>query len=116
MIDRAKKLSARFYMTATGQKPVRAWLLELPKEDRRIVGKDIQKIEFGWPIGMPYCRALGHGLWEVRSDLSGNRIGRVIFSLVGGEMVLLHGFEKKTQKTPPHDFELALKRRRGIGK
>lgn len=114
MIDRSKKITARFYMTAAGQKPVRTWLLELPKKDRRIVGKDIQKVEFGWPIGMPYCRALGHGLWEVRSDLLGNRIARVIFSIVGGEMILLHGFEKKTQKTPPHDIALAFNRKREI--
>jgi phage-related protein len=63
---------------------------------------------------MPYCRALGRGLWEVRSDLAGGRIARVIFSLVGGEMVLLHGFEKKSQKTPMPDIELALRRKREI--
>jgi phage-related protein len=90
---------------------VREWLLELHEDDRRTVGKDIQKVEFGWPIGMPYCRSLGLGLWEVRSDLSGNKIGRVIFCLLEGEMVLLHGFVKKTQKTPPHDIDLAMKRR-----
>ncbi len=116
MIDRAKKITARFYLTPTGRKPVREWLTALPREDRRTIGKDIQKVEFGWPIGMPYCRSLGHGLWEVRSDLLGGRIARVIFSIVGGEMVLLHGFEKKTQKTPKHDVELALKRSREIVK
>jgi phage-related protein len=63
---------------------------------------------------MPYCRPLGRGLWEVRSDLSGGRIARVIFCIADGEMVLLHGFEKKTQKTPPQDIELALKRKKEI--
>jgi phage-related protein len=114
MIDRSKKITARFYVTAAGAKPVREWLLELARADRRVVGKDIQKAEFGWPIGMPYCRGLGNGLWEVRSDLPGGRIARLIFSIVGGEMILLHGFEKKSQKTPTHDIELALKRRREI--
>src|ERR1700687_133557 len=66
---------------------------------RRLVGRDIQKVEFGWPLGMPYCRPLGQGLWEVRSDLSGGRIARVIFFIKEGEMVLLHAFEKKTQRT-----------------
>lgn len=84
MIDRSKKITARFYLTPTGRKPVREWLLELSEDDRRVVGKDIQKVEFGWPIGMPYCRRLAHGLWEVRSNLSGGRIARVIFSIVGG--------------------------------
>ena len=114
MIDRSKKITARFYLTAMGAKPVREWLLSLSEEDRRVIGKDIQKVEFGWPIGMPYCRGIGHGLWEVRSNLSGGRIARVIFTIVGGEMVLLHGFEKKTQKTPMHDIELALRRKREI--
>lgn len=116
MIDRSKKITARFYLTPMGRNPVREWLLELPREDRRIIGKDIQKVEFGWPIGMPYCRSLGRSLWEVRSDLSGGRIARVIFSITGGEMILLHGFEKKSQKTPGHDIELAFRRRREIAK
>jgi phage-related protein len=111
MIDRAKKIAAKFYATATGRRPVREWLLSLSKEDRRVIGHGIQKVEFGWPIAMPYCRPLGRGLWEVRSDLAGGRIARVMFCIVGGEMVLLHGFEKKTRKTPQHDIELALKRK-----
>jgi phage-related protein len=114
MIDRTKKIAGRFYASANGRRPVRDWLLELAKDDRRTIGKDIQKVEFGWPIGMPYCRSLGHGLWEVRSDLPGGRIARVIFCVVGGEMVLLHGFEKKSQKTPVHDIDLALKRKKEI--
>jgi phage-related protein len=116
MIDRSKKITARFYLTATGGKPVRDWLLELSKDDRRIIGKDLQKVEFGWPIGMPYCRNIQRGLWEVRSSLPEGRIARVIFCIVGGEMVLLHGFEKKTQKTPKHDIELARRREREIAK
>jgi phage-related protein len=114
MIERIKKLQARFYATGTGRKPVREWLLGLHDDDRRTVGKDIQRVEFGWPIGMPYCRSLGLGLWEVRSDLSDNKIGRVIFCLRDGEMVLLHGFVKKTQKTSPHDIDLAMKRRKEL--
>jgi hypothetical protein len=62
MIDRSKKIAARFYLTATGRNPVREWLLDLSKSDRRTIGKDIQKVEFGWPIGMPYCRPFGGGL------------------------------------------------------
>jgi phage-related protein len=63
---------------------------------------------------MPYCRPVGHGMWEVRADLSGGRIARVLFWIRGSEMILLHGFEKKTQKTPPHDLELARKRKQEI--
>ena len=114
MIDRSKKITGRFFAAANGHRPVREWLLDLSKNDRQLIGKDIQKVEFGWPIGMPYCRPLDHGLWEVRSDLTGGRIARVMFCILRGEMVLLHAFEKKTQKTPRHDIDLALRRKREI--
>ena len=110
MIDRSKKLPAFFYENAKGHQPVRGWILELSSEDRKSVGRDIQKVEFGWPLGMPYCRSLGDGLWEVRSNLNDGKIGRVIFCVARESMVLLHGFIKKTQKTPAQDLKLALKR------
>lgn len=94
--------------------PVRDWILALDPEDRREIGKDIQKAEFGWPLGMPYCRSLGRGLWEVRSNISSGRIARTLFCILGGEMVLLHGFVKKTQKTPTQDIELALRRKKEL--
>ena len=110
MIDRSKKLPAFFYQTPGDNLPVRDWIKGLSLEDRQLVGRDVQKVEFGWPIGMPYCRSLGKGLWEVRSDLTDGKIGRVIFCVLSGRMVLLHGFIKKTQKTPGKEIELALKR------
>jgi phage-related protein len=79
-------------------------------EDRKLIGRDIQKVEFGWPLGMPYCRSLGDGLWEVRSDLTDRKIGRVIFCVAREQMVLLHGFIKKAQKTPSQDLKLARRR------
>jgi phage-related protein len=114
MMDRSKKLPARFYETAAGRHPVRDWLLLLSADDRRTVGKDIQKVEFGWPLGRPHCAPLGHGLWEVRSSLAGNRIARVIFCMGEGQMILLHGFIKKTQKTPTKDIDLARSRMKEI--
>lgn len=114
MIDRSKKLPARFYLSAAGRNPVREWIMELPPSDRHVVGKDIQKVEFGWPLGRPHCAPLGDGLWEVRSSLDSDRIARVIFCMGDGHMILLHGFIKKTQKTPKYDIELALKRKREV--
>ena len=109
-----KKIIAHFYKTLNGAEPVRNWLLRLSVEDRKIVGKDIQKVEFGWPIGMPYSRPLGRGLFEVRSDISDKRIARVIFIIQNDGMVLLHGFVKKSQKTPKADLDLAVKRKKEI--
>jgi phage-related protein len=115
MIGAPKKLPGRFYETPGGKEPVRDCLKKLSPADRIVVGKDIAKVEFGWPIGMPYCRSLGGGLWEVRCDLSDGRIARVLFFIADGTMVLLHGFIKKTQKTPATELELARRRMKEIG-
>jgi len=109
-----KRLPAAFYRLPSGREPVRDWLKALSDEDRKIIGEDIKDVEFSWPIGMPLCRPLGRGLWEVRSDITDGRIARVLFSVEGGRMVLLHGFIKKMQKTPAADLELAVKRRKEI--
>lgn len=94
--------------------PVRDWLLDLSEEERKLIGDDIRTAEFGWPIGMPLCRPMGQGLWEVRTNLPGNKIARVLFCDHEGEMILLHGFIKKTQNTPKTDLDLAMKRKRGL--
>ncbi|MEK7405944.1 MAG: type II toxin-antitoxin system RelE/ParE family toxin [Acidobacteriota bacterium] len=103
------KLRVRFYREGSGREPVREWLKSLPQAERRSIGADIMTVQFRWPVGLPWVRALGHGLWEVRSRLE-NRIARVIFVVVGGEMILVHGFIKKTQRIPPADLNLAKRR------
>jgi phage-related protein len=109
-----KRLPAAFYQLPSGREPVRDWLKALDDDDRKIIGEDIKDVEFSWPIGMPLVRPLGKGLWEVRSDITQGRIARVLFFIQDGRMVLLHGFIKKTQKTPDADLELATKRRKEI--
>lgn len=109
-----KKLPAFFYETAGGTEPVKDWLRKLDETSRRIVGRDIATVEFGWPVGMPICRSLGGGLQEVRSNIVGKRRARVIFVVHEERMVLLHGFVKKTQKTPKADLDLARKRAKEI--
>ena len=109
-----KTVQARFYQTPGGTEPVRDWLKALPPPDRKIIGADIATIEYQWPIGTPLCKSLGDGLWEVRSHISDGRITRVVFCITKGQMVLLHGFIKKTQKTPAKDRTLALKRMKEI--
>ena len=109
-----KPVPATFYRTAAGNEPVREWLKEdLSQEERKIVGSDIKTVQFGWPIGMPTCRPMGSGLFEVRSTLE-NRIARVLFSFHRKEIVLLHGFIKKAEQTPQADIDLALKRKREV--
>ena len=110
MQDIERKVDALFYKTDRSNEPVREWLLSLSKSDRKIIGDDVLKVQYCWPIGKPLVGNLGDDLWEIRSRL-GDRIARVIFCLEGRTMVLLHGFIKKTQKTPGHELDLATKRR-----
>jgi len=109
-----KRVPAIFFRTEAGGEPVRNWLKGLPlAEDRKRIGEDIKTAEFGWPIGMPVCKPLGDGIHEVRTSLSQNRIARVLFYIdQKGRMVLLHGFIKKTRKTPDEDLELARSNKR----
>lgn len=107
----AKRVPARFYQTESCNEPVREWLKQLEPTERKIVGADIKTVEYGWPIGMPTCRSMGKGLYEVRSSLPNGKIARVLFCIFEEHMILLHGFIKKTQKTPPKELNLALKRK-----
>ena len=89
---------------------MRQWLRELGTEDRNVIGQDLMRIQYRWPVGMPLCRPLSGGLWEVRSSLPGNRIARVLFFVEDGRIGVVHGFVKKTQRTPADAIALAAKR------
>ena len=106
-----KRVDAEFFGSGQGREPVREFLKALPKADRRVIGEDIRTAEYGWPIGMPICGHLGAKLYEVRST-SGRREYRVLFSVYGKRMILLHAFVKKTQKTPQREIAVALQRRK----
>ncbi len=103
------RLQVVFFKTEAGHEPVREWLKSLPQEEKKIIGQDIKTVQFGWPLGMPLIRKLDKDLWEVRSHLP-NRIARVLFTVNDNTMVLLHGFIKKSQKTPADDLALAKQR------
>lgn len=104
-------LTVTFFLTESGREPVREWLKELNREDRKTIGEDIKLVQFRWPLGMPLVGKMEADLWEVRSRLDGGRIARVLFTVQNGEMALLHGFVKKSRKTPAQDLQLARKRR-----
>ncbi len=110
MTEAPKPIPLRFWKSTTGREPVREWLDELPREDQRTVGRDLAKVQFGWPVGLPVCRSLGGGLWEVRSTLRSSREARVLFGFCEGILIALHAFIKKTQKTAPDALALARKR------
>ena len=105
-IVRLPILEVRFFRTETGTEPVRDWLKSLTATDRKAIGEEIKTVQFGWPLGMPLVRKVGHDLWEVRIRLEG-KAARVIFTEKEGLMVLLHGFIKKSNKIPKDDLELS---------
>ena len=99
-----------FWRSAAGREPVREWLKGLPRREKRVIGRDIAKIQFGWPVGLPLCRALSGGLWEVRSSLPSKTEARVLFGFHEGRLIALHGFIKKGQKAPADALALARQR------
>ncbi|MFY9844802.1 MAG: type II toxin-antitoxin system RelE/ParE family toxin [Terriglobales bacterium] len=112
--EHAPEIPVRFYRTDVGNEPVLEWLRLLDRGERRAIGVDLMRVQFGWPIGMPLVRSLKDGLWEVRSKLPSQRIARLILCFHQGTLVVLHGFIKKTRKTPPEDISLAKRRMKDV--
>ena len=114
-MENIPRLRVAFFQTEAGREPVRQWLKALPRAERKAIGQEIKTVQFGWPLGMPLVRKMESDLWEVRVRLE-DRIARIFFTLEQDIMVLLHGFIKKTQKTPEGDLKLARSRKRQLEK
>ncbi len=108
------KIPLIFYRPQPGVEPVRDWLKGLPEAERHAIGKDLLRAQWRWPVGMPLCRPLGGGLWEIRTDLPTGRTARVFICQYRAHLVALHGFIKKTRTTPDSDLALAKKRRKEL--
>lgn len=111
--DDVEPLVVKFFCTDNGNEPVREWLKDLQKEERYLIGVDIKTVQYGWPIGMPTVRPMSDGLFEIRTNLKG-KIARVLICVSNNVVYLLHGFIKKTNKTPDSDLKLARKRKKQI--
>ena len=109
-----QKIPLIFYHTAAGREPVREWLKGLDEAERHAIGKDLLRAQWRWPVGMPLCRPVGNGLWEVRTDLPTKRTARVLLSLYREHLVALHGFIKKTRAAPDEDLATARKRQKEL--
>ena len=108
------KIPLIFFRTFSGSEPVREWLKELPGEERRAIGKDLLRAQWRWPVGMPLCRPMGNGLWEIRTDLPTKRTARVLICQHRELLVALHGSIKKTRTTPDEDLTIARKRKKEL--
>jgi phage-related protein len=109
-----RKIPLIFFRLRPGQEPVREWLKELPEVERHAIGKDLLRAQWRWPVGMPLCRPLGNGLWEVRTDMPTKRTARVLLCHYREHLVALHAFIKKTRSTPTDDLALARKRQKEL--
>ncbi|MGC1449749.1 MAG: type II toxin-antitoxin system RelE/ParE family toxin [Candidatus Sulfotelmatobacter sp.] len=109
-----RKIELVFFRNDAGGEPVRDWLKGLDEVERRAIGTDLLRAQWRWPVGMPLCRPMGKGLWEVRTDLSGNRTSRVLICFYRDRLVALHGFIKKTRTSPEDDLTLARKRQKEL--
>ncbi len=103
-----------FWQSVAGREPVRLFLQELAKKDRKSIGDDVRRLQFGWPIGMPLVRKMREEIWELRSTLPSKREARILFATDGKLIVLLHAFIKKTQKTPKLELAIAQQRLKDI--
>ena len=108
------KIPLIFFRSSGGSEPVRDWLRELPEVERHAIGRDLLRAQWRWPVGMPLCRPLGDGLWEIRTDLPTGRTARVLLCFCRKHLVALHGFIKKSRTTPEEDLEIARKRRKEV--
>jgi len=98
-----------FFRLDSGREPVREWLRGMSRDNRKTLGEDIKTLQFGWPVGMPLARKMDVDLWELRSTISSG-IARTLFTVYQKKIVLLHGFVKKSQKTPSNELATAKRR------
>lgn len=110
------KIPLIFYRQEPGNEPAREWLLKLQEAERQAIGRDLMRAQWRWPVGMPLCRPLGSGMWEIRTDLPTKRTARVLICLYQGHLVALHGIIKKARTTPEDDLALARRRQKELGR
>lgn len=104
-----EKVKVAFFRNGSGREYVRDWIKSLPDKGKKAIGVDIRHIQNCWPIGKPTVDSIGDGIWEVRTELE-KGWARILFCFHANEMILLHGFMKKSNKTPRKDIDTAKNR------
>lgn len=100
-----------FYASPSGKQPVLAWLAEQPADVRAAFAHLFDLLESnGTAMGEPHVKPLGKKLYELRVNGRDGTYRTLYFAARGRRFVMVHGFQKKTQKTPKQELEKALKR------
>lgn len=100
-----------YYRNAAGIPVVQLWISEQESGVQAKIYRDIDLLKkYGLALGKPYLDKVEkkEGVWELRTQFGGN-IYRILFG-VEGDAIILHGFQKKTQKTPPNEIKKAVRR------
>ena len=108
--DENRQLEVKFYRSPGGKEPLREMIKEFSREIQKIIGEDIRAVQKTWPlVGLPLVKKIEKNMWEIRTHIP-NGIVRVFFTIKYEHIVLLHGFIKKTQKTPMQELKIAQNR------
>jgi len=110
-MKRKSPLGCVFFETEQKNQPARDFLLQQNPEDRKIIGADIFAVQEGFPLGYPLVEKIDKDIWAVRSIVK-DGIGRILFTIHGETIVLLHGFIKKSRKIPKPELKTARDRLR----
>jgi phage-related protein len=105
-------LKVRFWRTANGNDVVADFIRALPIDDRKVVGRDLMRLQISYPMGPPLCKPIRPPIWEIRSSLPSKRELRLLyrFDADSQQIVVVHAFLKTTRTTPKADIDLALQR------
>jgi len=95
-----RRLPVFFYCMEAGHEPVRDWLNELDWQDRKTIATNLRRVQEQWLNGMPVCRTLGKGLWEVRTNLSSNRTARVLIFVDEESIGVVHASLRRLARHP----------------
>jgi phage-related protein len=103
----------QFYQTANGNDVVADFIRNLPADDRKVVGRDLMRLQIGYPMGPPLCKPLKPPIWELRSSVPSKREVRLLYFFDGPSQVIVvvHAFIKARRTTPKADIDIAEKRK-----
>ena len=98
-----------YYKNASGRVPVREFIEEQDAKTQERIRADLGRLRrFGSALGFPYVRKLeGREVWELRTRVGGDAYRTFYFAYSGRRFVLLHAFQKKSQKTPQKALDTA---------
>jgi phage-related protein len=99
------------YYEDDARRPIREYLDGLQPKIKAKILRNMQLMsDFGLDLGFPFISNIERNLWELRTVAFGSTY-RMLFSLLTGRTILiLHGFQKKTDKLPDSERDMALRR------